>query len=98
MTESIFVDAQQREILKKSIEDMHEHGFRCSLDDFGVGYSALALLKEFDVDIIKLDRQFLWASGISGHRKLSKILWSFQQSLVLKPLLKALKPVTSWPL
>ena len=37
---------------------MHAEGFLCSLDDFGVGFSALALLKEFNVDTIKLDRQF----------------------------------------
>ncbi len=74
VTESIFVDAQQREILKKSIGDMHEHGFRCSLDDFGVGYSALALLKEFDVDIIKLDRQFF--VGI-GNQRAQKIVKNF---------------------
>lgn len=38
--------------------EMHRRGFLCSLDDFGVGFSSLALLKEFDVDAIKLDRQF----------------------------------------
>ena len=37
---------------------MHEHGFSCSLDDFGSGFSSLGLLKEFDVDVIKLDRLF----------------------------------------
>lgn len=33
-------------------------GFKCSLDDFGSGYSSLGLLREFDVDTIKLDRRF----------------------------------------
>lgn len=28
------------------------------MDDFGVGYSSLGLLKEFDVDTLKLDRSF----------------------------------------
>lgn len=37
---------------------MHELGFRCSLDDFGSGFSSLGLLKEFDVDVLKLDRVF----------------------------------------
>ena len=37
---------------------MHNYGFLCSLDDFGVGYSSLGLLKEFNVDAIKLDRKF----------------------------------------
>ena len=37
---------------------MHDLGFLCSLDDFGVGFSSLGLLKEFDIDTIKFDRQF----------------------------------------
>jgi len=37
---------------------MHELGFKCSLDDFGSGYSSLGLLKEFEVDALKLDRIF----------------------------------------
>lgn len=37
---------------------MHKLGFKCSLDDFGSGFSSLGLLKEFDVDVLKLDRRF----------------------------------------
>ena len=58
VTESTFFDEKQRELVKNSILQMHTYGFLCSLDDFGVGFSSLALLKEFDVDTIKLDRQF----------------------------------------
>lgn len=58
LTESIFFDNQQIEIVKASIRRMHDLGFLCSLDDFGSGFSSLGLLKEFDVDAIKLDRSF----------------------------------------
>lgn len=37
---------------------MYETGFQCSMDDFGSGYSSLGLLKEFDVDALKVDRSF----------------------------------------
>ena len=37
---------------------MHALGFRLSIDDFGVGYSSISLLREFDVDVLKLDRTF----------------------------------------
>ncbi len=58
LTESIFFDEQQRELTKELICQMHSYGFLSSLDDFGVGFSSLALLQEFDVDTIKLDRAF----------------------------------------
>lgn len=43
------------EFLKK----MHEKGICTSIDDFGTGYSSLNMLREFDMDIIKLDKSFL---------------------------------------
>lgn len=58
LTESIFFDTTKFEEVKKSIDHMHEKGFLCSLDDFGAGFSSLGLLKEFDIDTIKFDRQF----------------------------------------
>lgn len=58
VTESTFFTDQKIELVKQSIQIMHQHGFLCSLDDFGSGFSSLGLLKEFDVDTIKLDRKF----------------------------------------
>lgn len=40
------------------VEQMKENGVGTSIDDFGTGYSSLNLLKDLDVDIIKLDRSF----------------------------------------
>lgn len=58
LTESIFLNHDQIHIVKNGILKMHELGFKCSLDDFGSGYSSLGLLKEFEVDALKLDRIF----------------------------------------
>lgn len=58
LTESIFLDEEQIDVVKDSIHRMHALGFTCSLDDFGSGFSSLGLLKEFDVDALKLDRLF----------------------------------------
>ncbi|MDO4324603.1 MAG: EAL domain-containing protein [bacterium] len=58
LTESMFFDKEHIECIKKGIQRMHEMGFQCSMDDFGFGYSSLGLLKEFDVDTLKLDRSF----------------------------------------
>lgn len=38
------------------VEQMHEAGFRCSMDDFGSGYSSLHMLQQVPVDVLKLDK------------------------------------------
>lgn len=55
-TETLFFE--NLELLKDAIKDVHDAGYLCSIDDFGSGYSSLALLKEVPVDILKLDRVF----------------------------------------
>lgn len=40
------------------MERLKQHGFICSIDDFGSGYSSLNMLKSLPVDVIKLDRVF----------------------------------------
>ena len=58
LTESVFFNEEQIALVKQAVFRMHQLGFRCSLDDFGSGFSSLGLLKSFDVDAIKLDRIF----------------------------------------
>lgn len=74
LTESLFFNTQQIQIVKQIIEEMHAHGFLCSLDDFGFGYSSLALLKEFDVDTIKLDRQFFLGDSDKMWKVVGKLI------------------------
>lgn len=56
LTETIMFEDPQG--IKSIIDDIHAYGFRCSLDDFGTGFSFLGLLNDLDVDAIKLDRSF----------------------------------------
>lgn len=55
-TETLFFE--DLKLLKRSIKEVHDAGYQCSIDDFGSGYSSLALLKEIPVDILKLDKTF----------------------------------------
>lgn len=50
-------------------------GFRISMDDFGAGYSSLSVLGDLPVQIVKLDRQFLW--GIDSNQKRKTIIHAF---------------------
>lgn len=41
--------------LTNILREYHEFGFKTAIDDFGAGYSGLALLADFQPDLIKLD-------------------------------------------
>lgn len=48
---------------------LKSEGFLLSMDNFGTGDSSLALLRDLPVDILKLDRGFLFNSGTAIRRK-----------------------------
>lgn len=58
LTESIMFSNDEILQAGETVREIRSHGFRCSLDDFGSGYSALGLLKDLPIDCLKLDRQF----------------------------------------
>ena len=61
ITENVFVkDSNQ---LIDNVKRLKKHGFQVSIDDFGSGFSALNLLKDLEVDTIKIDQSFLHGSG-----------------------------------
>ena len=57
ITEDLLVDNMGRARLV--FNKLRDKGIRVAIDDFGSGYSALWYLREFPVDEVKLDREFI---------------------------------------
>lgn len=57
ITESVL--ASRRGEALEALRRMKGLGVRLAIDDFGIGYSSLARLKEFPIDTIKVDRAFI---------------------------------------
>lgn len=53
VTESSALDPDSPE--SSVLQDIHKLGVRLAIDDFGMGHSSLKYLKEFPVDVIKID-------------------------------------------
>ncbi len=56
LTETTIMENQKE--LISILATLREAGFAISIDDFGSGYSSLGMLKDYKVDVIKLDRSF----------------------------------------
>jgi EAL domain-containing protein (putative c-di-GMP-specific phosphodiesterase class I) len=57
ITEGLLLD-DSPDITEK-MERLRNGGIQLSLDDFGTGYSAMAYLKKFDINYLKIDRSFV---------------------------------------
>ena len=57
ITESAYAD--DTATVRETVFRLREMGFLVLMDDFGSGYSSLNMLKSLNVDVIKLDAQFL---------------------------------------
>lgn len=55
-TESIVYDNWKH--LSRIVDDLHVSGFLCSIDDFGKGSSSLSMIKNLDIDVLKIDAMF----------------------------------------
>lgn len=60
------------ELMKKVIDRIHAMNCKCSLDDFGIGYSSFNMIKEYAFDTIKLDQSFF--HGFHGFDQDSRLI------------------------
>ena len=56
------------------VDKIKEVGFKVLIDDFGVGYSSLTMLKDIGADVLKLDRSFVIDESSKGKSMLKHII------------------------
>ena len=95
LTESLFFN--DMESLSVLVQQIHDAGLSCSIDDFGSGYSSLNMLKDVKVDALKLDRVF-FESGDNDERgkDIVQSVIQLAQALDLHTYPKALKRESRW--
>ncbi|MEF2073700.1 putative bifunctional diguanylate cyclase/phosphodiesterase [Consotaella aegiceratis] len=57
ITENIIL--QREQTIKEQLEDLRSMGVGVAFDDFGTGYASLAMLKDYPVSRLKIDRSFI---------------------------------------
>lgn len=68
LTETVMFE--NSEIINEFINTLHANGLKISMDDFGSGYSSLHMLKDIEIDILKIDRGFLKDSESNIRQKI----------------------------
>lgn len=73
VTESAAIKSFER--ARVTLRALRREGFRLYLDDFGAGHSSIRYLREFGVDAVKLDRQFLL--GVESSESVQSLVSGF---------------------
>ncbi len=68
ITEQTIMD--RPDIALRNIQELKKEGFLIALDDFGSGYSSLSDLRDFPIDIVKIDRYILMGITTEAGKKL----------------------------
>jgi diguanylate cyclase (GGDEF)-like protein len=61
VTEGVLIKDPSRALV--ILNDLKDLGLTLALDDFGTGYSSLSYLRDFPVDIVKIDQSFVASIG-----------------------------------
>gem|GEM_PF-2977831 len=83
VTESLVMQEMDKTI--EMLKQLRSKGYLIAMDDFGTGYSSLSYLKNFPIDILKIDQSFI--KNISNNQKdadIAKIIIEIGHTLDLK--------------
>jgi diguanylate cyclase (GGDEF)-like protein len=79
VTESVLMHDAEAAI--RRLHALKALGVRIAIDDFGTGYSSLSYLRQFPVDVLKIDRSFVAASHEPQSRALLRTMIQLGRSL-----------------
>ena len=57
ITEGFLIDDIEQ--CRSTLESLKSVGVRIAIDDFGTGYSSMVYLRQFPIDVLKIDRSFI---------------------------------------
>lgn len=77
-------DYQNYEIMSNVINKLKERGISTSIDDFGTGFSSLNMIKEVDLDTIKIDKSLIPLDNGNDSEEQDIVMFSSIVSLINK--------------
>ena len=83
LTESALQDDEG--VVQAELHRLRALGVKIALDDFGTGYSALAYLRKFPIDILKIDKSFVsWVRRDAANDGVTHAIVAMARSLSLE--------------
>ena len=81
LTESAIMTDAQANI--KKLSELCELGVTLAVDDFGTGYSSLSYLRQFPINVLKIDRSFVMGIGTENGNAIVDAITSLAKALRL---------------
>lgn len=82
-------------MLRDVVYGLKDAGFRTAVDDFGIGYSSMNLIRDLPWNVIKLDKSFLWNenSMMKRNRSMLKHVISMVQEMGMECIVEGVETV-----
>ena len=66
------------------VKNLKKHGVRISIDDFGIGYSALSTVERSSINILKIDRSYIAKLHIEKNMEITNAIIKLAKALSLE--------------
>jgi diguanylate cyclase (GGDEF)-like protein/PAS domain S-box-containing protein len=85
---------QDTEATKATLRSLKSLGIRLAIDDFGTGYSSLSYVRQFPIDVLKIDRSFVASmSAGPGENALMGSILKLSETLHLQTVAEGIEDI-----